>query len=137
MAIYSNIYVVLNGNVLAEAVSVETSLEKATAEVYSVVNGFEGVTTGPLVRRITVSNVIPLDTGVFAAFNDGRSADMYPEYEAMMANNDEIEIMLQEGSTGRRLITRGFITSVSRSGAVGQTSALSFVFVGKGSSFFE
>jgi hypothetical protein len=137
VAIYSNIYVVLNGSVLAEAVSVETSLERATAEVFSVANGFEGVTTGPLVRRITVSNVVPLDVGVYAAFNAGRSGEMYPEYESMMANNDEVEIMLQEGHAGRRLITRGFITSVSRSGAVGQTTTLSFVFVGNGASAFE
>ncbi len=118
MAIYNNIYVVLNGSVLAEAVTVETSLERATAEVFSVVNGFEGVTTGPLVRRVSVSNVIP------------PFGSMYPEFENMMATNEKVELMLQEGHTGRRLVVRGFITSVSRSAGVGQNSELSFDFVG-------
>jgi len=124
VAIYNNIYVVLNGSVLAEAVTVETSLERATAEVFSVVNGFEGVTTGPLVRRVSVSNVIP------------PLGSMYPEFENMMATNEKVELMLQEGSSGRTMVVRGFITAVSRSAGVGQNSELSFEFVGGAATAF-
>ena len=124
MAVYSNIFVVLNGEVLAEAVTVETVLEKSSTEVYSLANGFEGITSGPLVRRIDVSNVIPA------------SANVYPEFEFMMFHNQEGEMMLQEASEGRRVVVRGHITSVSRSSSVGSTADLSFSFVGKGTPFW-
>lgn len=122
MAIYSNIFVVLNGQLLAESVSVETSLERPSSPVFSIKNNFEGVSTGPTVRQISVQNVIPASGSEL-------------QFEEMMRTTEKVEIMLQEGATGRLCISRGYITQVSRSGGVGAASGVSFTFVGSGTTF--
>ena len=118
MAIYNNIYIVLDGAILAEAVSIQTALEKNTTPIFSVTDNFVGMSTGPMVRTLSVNNVIPVE------------GSMYPVFEELMKFNQQVEIMLQEGATGRQCITRGYITKVSRQGGVGSNSALSFEFIG-------
>jgi hypothetical protein len=122
VAIYSNIFVVLNGKLLAESVSVETSLEMPSEPVFSIRNNFEGVSVGPLVRQVSVRNVIPLSGSEL-------------QFEEMMRTNEKVELMLQEGATGRVCVSRGNITAVSRSGGVGTASSVSFTFVGSGMTF--
>ena len=88
MAIYSNIYVVLNGQLLAESVSVETSLQRPSNPIFSITGNFEGISTGPLIRQIVVQNVVP-----------GSGTEML--FEEMMLANEKVEILLQEGGSGR------------------------------------
>lgn len=122
MAIYNNIYVVLDGQLLAESVSVETSLKKQTSPVFSITGNFEGVSVGPMIRSISVNNVIPANGSEV-------------QFEELMKTNKQVEIMLQEGSTGRLCISRGHITGVSRRGSVGASGSISFEFIGSASTF--
>ena len=130
MAIYNNIFVVLNGSVLVESVSVETSLTRSGQPVFSIADQFVGVSPSPTARQISVKNVIPLKGSERVTVDDRPMT-----YEEMMVEHTPVEIMLQEGVTGRVTISRGLITSVKRGGGVGQTSVLSFEFIGSGLPF--
>ena len=117
MAVYSNIYVVLNGQLLAESVSVETSLQRPSDPIFSITGNFEGISTGPLVRQIVVQHVIP-------------SSGSELRFEEMMRTNEKVEIMLQEGASWRLCISRGHFTGVSRGAGVCARAGVSFPFVG-------
>ncbi len=120
--IYSNIFVVFNGEVLAEAISVETTLQRANSPVFSITDQFVGTSPGPLLRSVTIKNAI------------SHNGSEIP-FERMMVNGESVEIALFEGVLGRSCITKGVITNVSRSGAVGQNSSVSFSFIGTGEPF--
>lgn len=122
MAIYSNLFVYVDGSLLAEAVSVATSLENSQSPVFSITGNFEGVTSGPFMRKIEVANVVPIT---------GSELD----WEGSMVEGEKVDIVLVEGGTGWRARSRGTILSVSRQGAVGKTSSLSFTFAGTAEAF--
>ena len=123
VAIYNNIFVVLNGQLLAESITIETALEKSTTPIYSIADNFIGTSVGPMMRTITVMNVIPLD-----------GTEVH--FEKILHNHWPVEILLKEGVSGRSVISRGVLTSVSRKAGVGSNSSVSFSFVGT-PSYFE
>lgn len=122
MAIYTNIFVYLNGALLAEAVTVDTTLDSSQEPIFSVTNNFEGMSPGPFMRTINVGNVVPIEGAEF-------------DFEDAMVTSQKVEMILVEGGTGWHTHSMGAIVSVSRSGSVGKTAMLSFTFKGTSEPF--
>jgi hypothetical protein len=122
MALYDQIYIYIDQVCLVENTTVETSLEADIQDVLTINKGWSGITPSPITRTITASNVVPV-SGVEV------------DFEKLMIDNTEVEIMLQEASSGNSCVTRGYITNVPRSAGVGATTTISFTFKGKGTAF--
>ena len=122
MALYQQIYITVNGIRLAENTTIETSLSADIQDVMTTAKGWAGITPSPIVRTITANNVVPLSGVEF-------------DFEGKMHDFEEVEIMLQEGGSGAKCVTKGYITDVPRSAGVGATTTVSFTFKGKGTAF--
>jgi len=122
MALYSEIFLTLNGIRLAENTTIETALEADIQDVMTTVQNWAGITPAPIVRTVTASNVVPLPGVEF-------------DFEAKMIDFEEVELMMQEGATGKKCVSKGYITNVPRSAGVGATTTISFTFRGKPSKF--
>jgi len=122
MALYENMYVFVNGQVLAENVTIESSLDSDIQDVNTQVKEWAGITPAPITRTTTLNNVIPRTGVEFDA-------------EAKMIAREEIEVMLQEGSSGKKCTSKGYITAAPRSSGVGQNTTLNFTVKGTPSSF--
>lgn len=126
MALYSQITLYINGTLLAENTTIETALEADIQDVMTITQGWTGITPSPVVRSVTATNVIPQQGG------DGI------DFEDLMLQNTEVTMKMVEGSDGgqaRVCETDGYIVSVPRSAAVGQTTTISFTFRGKPAKF--
>ena len=121
MALYSQIYLTVNGVPLAENTTVETSLEADIQDVMTISKGWAGITPSPITRSVTANNVVPLSGVEF-------------DFEQKMMDSEEVELMMQEGGSGKKCVTR-YITNVPRSAGVGATTTISFTFKGTKSKF--
>ncbi len=122
MSLYSQIYLFLNGVLLAEQTTLETSLEADIQDVMTIVRNWAGITPAPIVRTITAANVVPLPGVEF-------------DFEQKMLDFEEVEIQMQEGGSGKKCTTKGYIVNVPRSAGVGATTTISFTFRGTPSKF--
>lgn len=122
MALYSQIYLYANGVLLAENTTVETSLEADIQDVMTIAKNWAGITPSPITRTVTANNVVPLSGIEF-------------DFEQKMLDSEEVELMLQEGGSGKKCVTKGYITNVPRSAGVGATATISFTFKGTPSKF--
>lgn len=122
MALYPQVYLFANGIPLAENTSVETALEADSQDVFTTSRGWAGITPAPCVRTVTANNVIPL-------------AGVEFDFEAKMKANEEVTLMIQEGGSGKKCVTKGYITNVPRASGVGQTTTINFTFKGTPSLF--
>jgi len=122
MGLYSQIYLKMNGVLLAENTTIESALEADVQDVFTIVRNWSGITPAPIVRSATGSNVIPL-SGV--EFN----------FEQKMMDFEEVGLNMQEGGSGKVCSSDGYITNVPRSAGVGQTTTISFSFRGTPSAF--
>jgi hypothetical protein len=120
--IYDQMYPYINGQLLAEAVTVQTGLESDDQRIMTLVKGFAGITPSPDVRVVKIDNVIP-------------STGFEFDFEGSKRNRDLIEIKLQSAATGKVCSTQGFITHVQIDAGVGKTTQVSFDFVGEPSIF--
>lgn len=122
MALYSQIYLYVNGVLLAENTTIETALEADIPDVMTIAKNWAGVTPAPIVRTVTATNVVPIPGVEF-------------DFEQKMIDYEEVEIMMQEGGSGKKCVTRGYIVNVPRSAGVGQTTTINFTFRGTPSKF--
>lgn len=122
MALYREIFLFANGILLAENTTVETALEADIQDVTTTVKNWAGITPAPIVRTITATNVVPLPGVEF-------------DFEQKMIDFEEVEMMLQEGGSGKKCVTKGYIVNVPRSAGVGATTTISFTFRGTPSKF--
>jgi len=122
MAIYSQIYLSMNGVPLAENTTIETALESDIQQVLTIMRNFAGVTPAPIVRTVTATNVVPVSGLEF-------------DFEQKFLDTEEVELMMQEYGSGKKCVTKGYITNVPRSAGVGQTTTINFTFVGTPSKF--
>ena len=122
MALYSQLYLFINGKPLAENVSLETALEADIQDVFTVMRNWAGITPAPIVRTVTANNVVPLPGVEF-------------DFEQKMLDFEEVEIQLQEAGSGKTCVSNGYIVAVPRSAGVGQTTTISFTFRGTPSKF--
>lgn len=122
MALYREIFLFANGILLAENTTVETALEADIQDVTTTVKNWAGITPAPIIRTITASNVVPLPGVEF-------------DFEQKMIDFEEVEMMMQEGGSGKKCVTKGYIVNVPRSAGVGATTTISFTFRGTPSKF--
>lgn len=122
MALYSQIYLYINGVLLAENTTIETALEADIPDVMTIVRNWAGVTPAPIVRTVTGNNVVPLPGVEF-------------DFEQKMLDFEEVEIQMQEGGSGKKCTSKGYIVNVPRSAGVGATTTISFTFRGTPSKF--
>ena len=122
MALYSQIFLYANGQLLAENTTLETSLEADIQDVFTIVRNWAGITPAPIVRTVTGTNVVPLPGVEF-------------DFEQKMLDFEELEIQMQEGGSGKTAVTNGYIVNVPRSAGVGQTTTINFTYRGTPSKF--
>jgi hypothetical protein len=122
MALYREIFLFANGILLAENTTVETALEADIQDVTTTVKNWAGITPAPIVRTVTATNVVPLPGVEF-------------DFEQKMMAYEEVEMMMQEGGSGKKCVTKGYIVNVPRSAGVGATTTISFTFRGTPSKF--
>ena len=117
--VYDQIYIRLNGKLLAEAVSVETGLESDDQLAMTLSKGFAGISPSPDVRKVKVENLVP-STGF--EFN----------FEKAKKDRELVEVQLLSGATGKTMTSKGFLHgAVAITAGVGQLLKVSFEFVGE------
>ncbi len=107
---------------MAENTTIESALEADIADVMTIVRNWAGITPAPIVRTITGANVVPLPGVEF-------------DFEQKMLDFEEVEIQMQEGGSGKKCTTKGYIVNVPRSAGVGATTTISFSYRGTPSKF--
>jgi hypothetical protein len=122
MGLYSQIYLYANGSLLAENTTIETALEADIQDVMTIGQEWAGISPSPIVRTVTATNVVPIKGVEFDA-------------EQKMLDFEEVELTMQEGGSGKKCTTKGYIVNVPRSAGVGQTTNLNFTFRGTPSPF--
>ena len=123
MALYSQMFLYIDDVLLAENTTIETSLEADIQDVLTIQGGWKGITPSPITRTVSATNVIP---------RPGVEVD----FEKLMMENTEIELQIQEAKgSGKKCVSRGYITNVPRSAGVGATVTISFTFRGTASAF--
>jgi hypothetical protein len=122
MALYSQLNLTLDGILLAENTSIETSLSADIQDVMTIKDGWKGITPRKIMRTVSEYNVIPL-TGVEV------------DFENLMLKSNKKKLKIQEIGSGKTCVTRGYITEVPRAAGVGATVTISFTFRGTGTAF--
>ena len=122
MALYDQIFLFINGQLMAENTQIDTELSSDVQQVMTIVKQFAGITPSPIVRTVTGENVIPLTGFEF-------------DFEQKFIDSEEVEIMLQQGGSGKKTTSKGYFTGVPVSAGVGKTATVSFSFVGSASPF--
>jgi hypothetical protein len=122
MALYDQIFMFVDGGLAAENTTVDTEISSDVQQVMTIAKGFAGITPSPHVRTITAESVVPVAGFEF-------------DYESAFLNSQEVEIVLQQGGSGKKTTSRGYFTNVSVSAGVGRTATVSFQFVGTAQAF--
>lgn len=123
LTLYDQVFIEMQGKLLAENTSVTTDLTSDDQDVMTTVKGWSGVSPSPDMRTISADGVIPATTGIEV------------EMESWKANRTEVTVRLTFGGSGKSCVTKGFLKKVTVSGGVGQTSKVSFDFTGTPSVF--
>jgi hypothetical protein len=115
--LYDQVYIYINGKLLAENTSVSTSLESDQQEVKTLVRGFAGISPGPVHRVIDLENVVPVKGMEFAI-------------EKAFLESAELDVRLQLGGSGAKYEGKGFVRSgIKVSGGVGKTTDLAYSLI--------
>ena len=122
MSIYNNLFIYIDGQLLAENVTLETRIERRSDAVFSLTGNYVGEDLGPAVRIIDATNVVP------------RIGVEYP-FEERLLSGTKVEVALVEPNRGDECYSFGRFTSVGRSSGVGQNYIVSFSFRGTPSHF--
>jgi len=122
VAIYNQAFLVINGALIQENVTVETSLSRADSDFFDMREGWIGIDASPAFRTISVRNMIPR-TG--AEFN----------FEKACLDKVRATLSIIEAAGGKGTTSQGYFTSVSRSIAVGQNYSVTFEFRGTAQDF--
>jgi len=118
VAIYTNAYLYLGGQLLVENTQADVSLDHQVEDFYSIENGYEASDIGPSIRVIRFDVVVPVN-----------NPDV--NYEEQMLKKVTLEMRVEEAGTGGRVcISRGRIVDVRRRAGIGQTYTLSVTFKG-------
>lgn len=116
MQYYGQLYVSVDGQLLAEATGVEVSDEDAGQPVQTIVKGLSGKTPGPHSTRISIRNVMPA-AGVEVDFHNLAVANSF----------HDVKITRSDGAS---LTSTGWFMSPTGSSGVGETAALNVDFMG-------
>ncbi len=124
MELYDQVFVEVQGKVLAENTSVTTGLTGDDQDVETTVKGFSGISPSPKKRTITCENVVSTAVGLEA------------DFEQWFLDSTEITIRLVLGGSGKSVVSKGFLKKPADiSSGVGKTTTVSFEFTGTPSVF--
>jgi hypothetical protein len=123
MAIYNNLYIYVDGQLLAENQSLDISLQSSgSEEIISISDGWLGHETGAHFLVVSGELAVPFDGSELDAF-----------LRAWYKQKSHLTIL--EGGGGKTLSTEGYFINPSRRSGVGQNLVLSFMFHGTPDSF--
>lgn len=122
--LYDQVFMEVNGKLLAENTSVSTGITGDDQQVLTTVKGYNGISPAPKMRTISAENVIPSTKGIEL------------DFEQWFLDSTELTIRLVLGGSGKSTISKGFLTKPADiSAGVGQTTKLSFEFTGTAAPF--
>jgi len=81
MSIYTNLFVSIDGQLLAENASLNIRMERRTENIFSIVNNYEGQDVGPFVRVVEAENFVPIAGSEF-------------DFEKAMFDNTRVILLL-------------------------------------------
>lgn len=119
---YSNYSIFADGNLLAEAQSIDADWDTALQVVKTMGKGFAGANKGSEQMNISVESAIP-STGL--EFDPLERMKELGTFELTIANN----------STGKSLTSTGFLQTAKLSQATDSQAKFNFAFVGEWSVF--
>lgn len=123
MALYDQVYVEINGQLLGEAMEVETRLESDITQVKTIVKGFAGISPGAPVRVVTIKSPVPISGPEF-------------NFERFMLTSTPAALRLTLGGGQSTTISEAYtIGPVSLASGIGKTTEQDVTLVGKGSEF--
>lgn len=119
--IYENAAVFVQGVLLAESTSIGVTYEDGDRPLV-LLGGRFGIDAGSRIMRVAVAEAIPVG---------------FPAYDVVASwlNAVEVQFAVQLLGSGRRMTSRGFITTPSMTFGVGQNAAISYGFIGKAEPF--
>lgn len=120
--VYDQVFPYLQGALASEATQVSTQLMSDIQKVSTLVKDLAGFTPSPVMREISVENVIPIGGIEF-------------DVEGYFIRREIVTMKLVFGGSGKAYEGRGFITDVKIDAGVGKTTSLSFTFTGEGKAF--
>lgn len=120
LQLYSNAYVTIDGKLLTEESSVSVEKKSGLNPVFTVANGFAGMTQGASTAEISVDNAVP-------------SADFEFNPDSYMRTGSVVEIGVI--MAGRQSVFKGFITEATYGHSVNDASKLSMKFMCRFSDF--
>lgn len=128
MALYNNAYLYIDGRLVAEAVTIQTALQRVDSDVMDIRKGWAGISAGPAFRTISVTSMVPLAGSEFPY----EEAYLNKQRVQLLIENASGEVNATTGSAGpaKACLSQGYITSVSRNSGVGQNYTISFTFRG-------
>lgn len=123
LELYDQLYIELNGKLLAENTSLSVDLTSDDQDVMTTVKGWSGVSPSPDMRTISGEGVIASTKGI--------EVDM----EQWKVDRTEVTARVIFGGSGKSFVSKGVIKKVSASAGVGQTAKVTFEFTGTPSVF--
>jgi len=123
LELYDQLFIKLNGKLLAENTSLSVDLTSDDQDVMTTVKGWSGVSPSPDMRTISGEGVVASTKGI--------EVDM----EQWKVDRTEVTARVVFGGSGKSFVSKGVIKKVSASGGVGQTVKVTFEFTGTPSVF--
>ena len=122
--LYDQVFMEVNGKLLAENTSVTTGITGDDQPVETTVHGWNGISPAPKKRAISLENVVPSTKGIEL------------DFEQWFLDSTELTFRLVLGGSGKSTISKGFLTKPADiSAGVGQTTKLSCEFTGTAAPF--
>lgn len=123
LELYDQLFIELNGILLAENTSLSVDLTSDDQDVMTTVKGWSGVSPSPDMRTISGEGVIASTVGIEVSMEEWK------------LNRTEVTARVIFGGSGKSFVSKGVIKKVSASGGVGQTAKVTFEFTGTPSAF--
>lgn len=113
---YGQLYVLVNGQLLAEATGVEGGDQDDGQPVKTIVKKLAGKTPGPHTTTMSIRNVVP-------------AAGVEIEFHNMAVNDEFVQVKLQR-EDGKSLTSDGWFMSPTSASGVGESMSYNVEFMG-------
>jgi hypothetical protein len=114
LQIYSNAYVFINSNLLAQEASVTVEKKGNAVPMFTLAMGFAGLSQGAGTIEISIENAVP-------------TSDFEFNPDLFIRTNSVVEVGIAMAS--RQLIVKGFLTDATYSHSVNDSSKLSMKLI--------
>ena len=120
--VYDQVYPSLDSQLLGEATEIDSNLEDQSQDVATLLKQFAGVNPGPIKRVTKITNYVP-------------TLGMEYPFEKKQINKEVVELGLQFGGSGKKVLSKGFLFNVSVTAGVGKNVTVSFEHHGEAVAF--